>query len=89
MGLLSSILGILAAYFTLHYIDGVAALLSFIQGHTAFHAAFFGDHLPNTLSESSVLFILIATPVLSLVAGLIPAWKCMKISPSSELRSNI
>jgi lipoprotein-releasing system permease protein len=89
MGLFSAVLGIIAAYFTLHHIDGVAQILSWIQGHTAFHAAFFGEHLPNTLSESSVLFILIATPLLSLIAGLIPAWKSMKVSPSSELRSNI
>lgn len=89
MGLLSSCLGIIAAYFTLHNIDGVAAILSWIQGHSAFHTAFFGEHLPNVLSHSAVWFILIVTPLLSLIAGLIPAWKSMKVCPSTELRSTI
>lgn len=87
MGLLSSLLGIASAAFTLHHIDKVVRLLSFLQGHDAFHAAFYGASLPNTLSSGALLFVLIATPLLSLCAGLVPAIKACRLRPSAILRS--
>lgn len=87
LGILSSILGTLAALLTLHHIDSIVQLLSFIQGREAFNAAFFGKSLPNQLSHNAVLFILIATPLLSLLAGLIPAIKACRLRPSVILRS--
>jgi len=86
MGLLSSLVGTLAALFTLHHIDGVVSILSFLQGHEAFQAAFYGSSLPNTLSQSACLFVLIATPLISLCAGLVPAIKACISKPSMLLR---
>ena len=87
MGTLSSVIGTVAAYFTLKHIDIVARLLSAIQGHNAFNAVFFGDSLPSQMSFDALLLVLIATPIISLVAGLVPAIKATKLSPSSILRS--
>ncbi|GAB4190942.1 MAG: hypothetical protein Tsb0015_12550 [Simkaniaceae bacterium] len=87
MGLLSSIIGSLAAVFTLKNIDSIARFLSFIQGHEAFNAAFYGNSLPNELSIQALLFVLIATPIISLTAGLVPALKACKLRPSQILRS--
>lgn len=87
MGLLSTLVGIGAAYLTLHNIDGVVQLLSVLQGHDAFNAAFYGKSLPNKLSHNALLFILIATPVISLLAGLVPAIKACRFRPSEILRS--
>lgn len=87
MGLFSCLLGTFAAFITLHNIQHVAHLLSYLQGHTAFNPAFFGEALPGSLSPEAFLFVLIATPLLSLIAGLIPAIKAIKLSPSSLLRS--
>jgi lipoprotein-releasing system permease protein len=86
-GFLSSTTGVVLAIITLKYIDKIASLLSTIQGHQAFNVAFFGNSLPNSLSSEALLFILIATPIISLFAGLIPAYKASKLNPSQILRS--
>lgn len=87
MGLLSSMLGMGAALLTLHNIDSVVQLLSWVQGHEAFNAAFYGKSLPGTLSHQALLFVLIATPIISLCAGLVPAIKACRLRPSAILRS--
>ena len=87
IGLISSLIGIALALLTLHNIDFVVKILSMLQGHEAFNALFFGNSLPNKLSEDALYFILIATPLLSLIAGLIPAIKACNLRPSQILRS--
>lgn len=87
MGIVSSLIGIGAAIATLKHIDSIAQLLSFFQGHDAFNTTFFGKNLPDALSSNAVLFILIATPLLSLLAGFIPALKACRLRPSEILRS--
>lgn len=87
LGILSSVIGTATALLTLHHIDSIVQLLSFIQGRDAFNSVFFGKSLPNELSHHAVLFILIATPFLSLLAGLIPAIKACRLRPSAILRA--
>ncbi len=86
MGALSSLIGTMAAIFTLRHLDSIASFLSALQGHAAFQPAFFGKTLPNQLSTEALLFVFIATPLLSLLAGLIPALRACRIKPSSALR---
>ncbi len=87
MGLIACLIGGGLALLTLHNIDSLVAFLSAIQGRAAFNPAFFGQHLPNELSGDALLFVLVATPLLSLLAGLIPAIKASRIRPSQVLRS--
>ena len=87
MGTLSTLIGTIAAMLTLHNIDGVVSFLSFLQGHEAFNTVFYGKSLPNQLSNHALIFILIATPIISLLAGLVPALKATKLHPSQILRS--
>ncbi|OGN65485.1 MAG: hypothetical protein A3E80_05445 [Chlamydiae bacterium RIFCSPHIGHO2_12_FULL_49_9] len=87
MGALSCLLGSLLALFTLRHLDSLVSFLSYIQGRSAFNPAFFGKALPNELSYEALLFVLIATPLLSFAAGLIPAIKASRIRPSCVLRS--
>lgn len=87
MGALSCLLGSAMAIFTLKNINGLVSFLSAIQGHQAFNPAFFGKTLPNQLSHEALIFVLIATPILSFTAGLIPAIKASRIRPSSVLRA--
>jgi lipoprotein-releasing system permease protein len=87
MGLLSCLFGGLFALFTLRNLSSLVSFLSSIQGRSAFNPAFFGQSLPNSLSLDALLFVLLATPLLSLIAGLIPAIKASKIRPSQVLRS--
>lgn len=87
IGIISSLIGILLALLTLHNIDFVVKILSLLQGHEAFNALFFGQSLPNTLSAKALYFVLIATPLISLLAGLIPAIKASRLQPSQILRA--
>ena len=88
IGLVSSLVGGLAAYLTLHNIDDVVRFLSWIQGHDMFNTLFYGASLPNSLSTDAVKFIIISTPLISLLAGLIPAIKASRMQPSEILRSS-
>lgn len=87
MGTISCLIGSLLAVATLHHLQSIVQLLSYIQGRKAFNPAFFGDTLPNSLSYEALLFVLIATPLISLLAGLIPAIKASRIRPSMALRA--
>jgi len=87
VGMISSGIGIVAASLTLHFLDKIISLLSFIQGHDLFNAMFYGKSMPNALSGEALLFVLIATPLLSLCAGLIPAIKACRLKPSTILRA--
>lgn len=88
VGLLGSLLGIGLALLTLREIDQVVRFLSFVQGHEAFNALFFGKSLPNTLSVTALSFVLIATPLLAFLAGLIPAIQACRLKPSEILKSS-
>ncbi len=87
IGILSSLIGVSAALLTLKNLDTLVKFLSFLQGQEAFSAAFYGSSLPHSLSSEALLFVLCAGPILSLIAGLIPAWKACRLSPSQILRS--
>ncbi len=87
VGLLGCIIGTLTALLTLANIDTLTAFLSALQGHEAFNPAFYGNSLPSNLSSDAIVFIFIATPILSLLSGLIPALKACRLCPSSILRS--
>jgi len=87
MGLMSCLLGSLLALFTLHHLETLVAFLSAIQGRSALNPIFFGQNLPKELSSEAAFFVLIATPMLSFIAALIPALKASRIKPSAVLRS--
>lgn len=87
MGLLGSLIGVAAAALTLEHLDSLVGVLSALQGHEAFNPTFFGKSLPHTFSHSAILFVLIVTTLLSLIAGLIPAAKACRVQPSRLLRN--
>lgn len=87
IGIISTCIGAAAAILTLHNIGHIVHFLSWLQGHDAFNALFYGNSLPSTLSTDAVKFIAIATPAISLLAGLIPAIKACRLRPAQTLRS--
>lgn len=87
LGLSGSLLGTFAAYVSLKYINQIVNFLSVIQGQPLFLETFYGASLPTQISDLAVIFILIAAPCLSLIAGFIPAFKASKLNPSHALRS--
>ncbi len=87
VGLLSTAVGTLLAVLTLRHIESVVSVLSTLQGRTAFNPLFFGQTLPNEMSSDALLFVLIATPLLSLLAGLVPAFRAARLNVASVLRA--
>lgn len=87
MGIIGNLLGVTAALFTLHNLQALLALINRIQGHELLNSAFFGEVLPNEVSSSVLLYVGIATVLISLVAGLIPAIKASLLKPSAVLRA--
>lgn len=87
VGILSCILGAIIGFVTLQNLEGLVHFLSFLQGQEALNPAFYGNSLPKTPSQSALALILIATPLISLLAGLIPAIKACKLLPAKILRS--
>ncbi len=87
MGFFSSLFGIGAAMFTLKHLDILIKALNALQGHAAFNVVFFGDKMPNDLSIDAISFVLIVTPIISIIAGIIPAIKASRLKPSATLRA--
>lgn len=86
MGLVGSMIGIALAIFTLRYIDFFIGFIGKLQGYEVFNAVFYGDKLPNELSGEALGFVLIATAITSLLAGMLPALKASMVRPSETLR---
>lgn len=87
MGLIGSLIGTVAAVITLKNLDILILFLSKLQGHNAFNPMFYGENLPNEISIEALLFVMIATGLISLIAGVVPAIKASMLRPSAILRS--
>jgi len=87
MGVISCLIGTVAAWQTLQHIDELLSFLSFFQGHDLLNAAFYGASLPRTLSPSALRLVIIATPLVALCAGLVPAIRAARLQPAAVLRS--
>jgi ABC-type lipoprotein release transport system permease subunit len=87
MGLLGSALGIGLAVVTLHYLDSLIKFISRMQGFDMFNAMMYGDTLPNEISYTVLTVVIIATALVSLLAGIVPAVKACLMRPSQILRS--
>lgn len=87
LGVIACTIGLSIAYFTLANIDSLVRLLNILEGQEAFNAVFYGSSLPSELSRKACEFVIIATPILSMLSGLIPAMKACQLKPSAILRS--
>lgn len=87
IGLMSSCIGIAAGLFTLKHLDFVISILSLLQGQALLNPIFFGQIIPSTFSSQAIQFVFIVTPILSLLAALVPAIKTCYLNVSAILRS--
>lgn len=87
MGIIGSLLGCAAAYFTLKNIGVLTSAISNLQGYEAFNPLYYGDVLPNQMSAEALVFVSLTTGLISLLAGVIPAVKASMLRPSAILRS--
>lgn len=87
MGMVGSLLGTVAAIITLKNLQTLVTWIGNLQGHEMFNPVFYGNTLPNEISTEALLFVIIATTVTSLIAGIVPAIKASMLKPSAILRS--
>lgn len=87
MGFVGSLVGTVAAVITLKNLDVLILFLSKLQGHNAFNPMFYGENLPNEVSLEALFFVMLATGIISLIAGVVPAIKASMLRPSAILRS--
>lgn len=87
MGLAGSLVGTVAAIFTLRNLEPLISLLSRLQGHDMFNPIFYGEKLPTELSYETILFVIMATGAVSLIAGLVPAIKACLMRPAAILKA--
>lgn len=87
MGLVGTLMGTALAFVTLKNLKILLDFISHLQGFDAFNPIFYGEHLPTHMSYETLLFVLSATGLISLLAGLIPALKSSRMKPAAILRS--
>ncbi|SCA63908.1 hypothetical protein SCG7086_BI_00100 [Chlamydiales bacterium SCGC AG-110-P3] len=88
MGALGGLIGTVAAAITLRNLPALLELIGRFQGFDVFNRAFYGDMLPTRLSTDALLYVLIATVAISVLAGLIPAFKAAAMRPADILRKD-
>ncbi len=87
LGVAGAALGTIFGLLTLTYLDQVIGFLSFLQGHPAFQASFFGGRLPNEISTSALCFVWLAVPLLATLSGVLPALRSSRLKPAEILRN--
>lgn len=87
-GVVSCVIGTVAAVVTLKNLQSLVDVLSFFQGRDAFQSIFYGSKLPNDVSMQALIFVSAATLIISLLAGIIPAVKASRIRPTEILRAD-
>lgn len=87
MGLIGSLIGITVAFITLKNLPVLINLISRLQGFQAFNPVFFGNELPQEMSFDALSSVLLATVIISILSGIVPAVKASRMKPSAILRS--
>lgn len=87
MGMLGSVIGMGAAFLTLKHLQALVDFIGWVQGHQMFNPIFYGNVLPNEISLDALLFVIITTSLVSLVAGVVPAIKACLLRPSTILKA--
>jgi lipoprotein-releasing system permease protein len=87
MGVIGSLIGTLAALLTLNNIQDIVDFIGRLQGYDMFNPVFYGERLPAEISYEALAFVVVATSIISMLAGLVPAIKASLIRPSAILRA--
>ncbi len=87
MGAAGSVIGALAAYFTVKNLGTLLAFLGKLQGFDVLNAAFYGTTIPTEVSEYALVFVISATIIISCLAGICSASIACRQNTSEALRA--
>lgn len=87
MGIAGSLIGTVVAIITLKNLQVLIDFISRLQGHQMFNPLFYGNTLPSEISFEALTFVVVATAIASLIAGIVPAVKASRLRPAAILRS--
>ncbi|MCI5052243.1 MAG: FtsX-like permease family protein [Simkaniaceae bacterium] len=87
IGLIACGIGTILGFLLLKNIDQVVGWLSYMQGHDLFNSTFYGDSLPKAMSQTALVFTLLTTPLVALLAGIVPAIKASRFKTTDILRA--
>lgn len=87
MGAVGSLLGMGAALITLQNLQALVNFIGRLQGYEMFNPLFYGETLPSAISFEALAFVVSATAIISLVAGIIPAIKASLLKPAAILKA--
>ncbi len=88
LGIISSLVGVGLAFLTMKYLDCILSFLGKIQGRPFVNPLLFNQKIPEELSLDAIAFVCILTPIIAIIASLVPAIKACRVSPSEVLRSS-
>ena len=87
MGAFGSALGSTLAILTIKNISVLLSFLSSLQGFEVLNSAFYGTSIPQELSMSAFVFVIISCTAASTIAGIVPAIQASRINTSEALRN--
>jgi len=87
MGALGSLLGAIAAAITVKNLAALLGFLGKLQGFEVLNAAFYGETMPDQMSHYALWLVIVATALISTVAGSVAAWQAARQNTSDALRS--
>lgn len=87
MGMVGSLIGMLFAFFTLKNLQLLVDFIGQIQGYEMFNPIFYGNALPNEISVEALIFVIMTTSAVSLIAGIVPAIKAALLKPAAILKA--
>lgn len=87
LGISGSLIGITLAILTLNNLNSLIDLITRFQGYEMFNPQIYGETLPSELSVEALLFVVLSTAFISLIAGTVPACKACLLKPSEILKA--
>lgn len=86
MGTLGSLIGGIAAIFTVKNLQTLLDIIGKAQGFDVLNKSFYGDVMPTEVSASSFVFVVLVTAIISTIAALVPAIKASRQNTAEALR---
>ncbi|MFY7842459.1 MAG: ABC transporter permease [Rhabdochlamydiaceae bacterium] len=85
IGFIGSLTGTILAYVTLYHLPIILKYLSFLNGYDLLQTGLI--HARVTLSLEALFFVSLTTPLISVLAALVPAFKAARLDITDSLRS--